>query len=96
MHMPQSSPLKPEVHCDVPEQPVLCALLDSSVRFACVAIGFPHSKLPQLLPLRTTTSRVAAYERLEISCHADLRAERVLRTLDPMDNRTSRWTAAHN
>lgn len=34
VQMAQSSPLKPDVHWDVPTQPLLVALLESVVRFA--------------------------------------------------------------
>lgn len=47
----QSSPLKPDVHCEVPVQPVLVALLERAVLFPAVAIGFPHNSELQLLPL---------------------------------------------
>lgn len=63
VHIAQSSPSKPDVHCDVPVQPVLCALLDSAVRFAGVAMGFPHRREPQSLPLQTMTDETARRRR---------------------------------
>lgn len=50
--MLQSRPLKPDVHCPEPAQPEEVAVLDSSVRFAGLAMGFPHAIAEQLPPLR--------------------------------------------
>jgi hypothetical protein len=47
----QSRPLKPDVHCPLPEQPEEVAVFCSSVRFEVLATGFPQVIVEQLLPL---------------------------------------------
>lgn len=51
LQMPQSRPSKPDVHCPVPEQPALPESALRTVRLLEVAMGLPHNRDVQELPL---------------------------------------------